>query len=96
MTSRAALLAGANVIYAHLRLFRLLIHVGSPGKKSKTGDTSDLVLDCGSTASFTQSFVYSARSFTSLSRKRRFVAQCAAEVAQRRALFDGTLAVPTP
>ena len=48
------------------------MHVGSPGKKSKTeaiycparndkygaGDTSDLVLDCGGTVSFTQSFVY--------------------------------------
>jgi hypothetical protein len=48
------------------------MHVGSPGKKSKTeamycpvqvnahddGDISDLVLDCGSTVSFTQSFVY--------------------------------------
>jgi hypothetical protein len=48
------------------------MHVGSPGKKSKTearyfparvsaygdGDTSDMVLDCGGTVSFTQSFVY--------------------------------------
>ena len=48
------------------------MHVGAPGKKSKTeamycparndeyeaGDTSDLVLDCGGTVSFTQSFVY--------------------------------------
>ena len=72
MASRAALLAGTNAIYAHLRLFGLLMHVGSPGKKSKTeamycparvnayddGDTSDLMLDCGGTVSFTQSFVY--------------------------------------
>ena len=36
MASRAALLAGTNAIYAHLRLFGLLMHVGSPGKKSKT------------------------------------------------------------
>ena len=50
------------------------MHVGAPGKKSKTeamyfpardeeyeyeaGDTSDLVLDCGGTVSFTQSFFY--------------------------------------
>ena len=48
------------------------MHVGAPGKKSKTeamycpardeeyeaGDTSDLVLDCGGTVSLTQSFVY--------------------------------------
>ena len=48
------------------------MHVGAPAKKSKTEamkcpardeeyvarDTSDLVLDCGGTASFTQSFVY--------------------------------------
>ena len=48
------------------------MHVGSPGKKSTTeamycpvrvsaygdGDTSDLLLDCGGTVSFTQSFVY--------------------------------------
>ena len=55
-----------------MRLFGLLMHVGSAGKKSKTeamycpartdkdddGDTSDLMLDCGGTVSFTQSFVY--------------------------------------
>ena len=48
------------------------MHVGSNGKRSKTealycpartatygdGDTSDLVLDCGGTVSFTESFVY--------------------------------------
>ena len=59
-------------IYEHLRLFGLLMHVGSPGKKSKTeamycparndeyeaGDTSGLVLDYGGTVSFTQSFDY--------------------------------------
>jgi len=52
--------------------FGLLMHVGAPDKKNKTeamycpardeeygaGDTSDLVLDCGGTISFTQSFVY--------------------------------------
>ena len=52
--------------------FGLLMHVGAPDKKNKTeamnfpardegyvaGDTSDLVLVCGGTASFTQSFVY--------------------------------------
>jgi hypothetical protein len=72
VASRVALLAGTNAIYAHLRLFGLLMHVGSPGKKSTTeamycpvrvsaygdGDTSDLLLDCGGTVSFTQSFVY--------------------------------------
>jgi hypothetical protein len=50
------------------------MHVGSPGKKSKTeamycparngeceaGDTSDLILDCGGTVSFTQPFAYLA------------------------------------
>ena len=60
MALRAALLAATNAIYAHLRLFWLLMHVDSPGKKSKTeamycparvsayadGDTSDLMLDC--------------------------------------------------
>jgi hypothetical protein len=48
------------------------MHVGLPGKKSKVedmycsawvsaygdGGTSDLVLDCGGTASFTQTFAY--------------------------------------
>ena len=72
LSSREGLLAATNAIYEHLRLFGLLMHVGSPGKKSKTeamycparndeyeaGDTSDLVLDCGGTVSFTQSFVY--------------------------------------
>jgi len=56
----------------HLRLFGLLMHVGAPGKKSKTeamycpardgeyeaGDTSDLVLDCGGMVGFTLPFVY--------------------------------------
>ena len=56
----------------HLRLFGLLMHVGANGKRSKTeamfcpaktdtysaGDTSDLLLDCGGTVSFTESFVY--------------------------------------
>ena len=72
LDSRATLLAATNAIYRHLRLFGLLMHVGSAGKKSKTeamycpardtpyedGDTSDLVLDCGGTVSFTKSFVY--------------------------------------
>jgi hypothetical protein len=72
LSSREGLLAATNAIYEHLRLFGLLMHVGSPGKKSKTeamycparndeyeaGDTSDLVLDCGGTVSFTESFVY--------------------------------------
>ena len=70
--SRAALLAAANSIYHHMRLFGLLMHVGSAGKQSKTeamycpartdkyddGDTSDLVLDCGGTVSFSKSVVY--------------------------------------
>jgi len=48
------------------------MHVGSNGKRSKTeamycpactatygdGNTSDLMLDCGGTVSFTESFVY--------------------------------------
>jgi hypothetical protein len=72
MFSRVALLAETNAIYTHLRLFGLLMHVDSPGKKSKTeamhcpsrvsahgnGDTSDMVLDCGGTVSSTQSFDY--------------------------------------
>jgi hypothetical protein len=72
LDSRATLLAATNAIRHHLRLFGLLMHVGSPGKKSKTeamycpardtpyenGDTSDLVLGCGGTVSFTKSFVY--------------------------------------
>jgi hypothetical protein len=72
LASRAALLAATNAIYDHLRLFGLLMHVGSNGKRSKTeamycpartaaygdGDTSDLVLDCGGTIGFTESFVY--------------------------------------
>ena len=72
LASRAALLAAANSFYKHLRLFGMLMHVGSEGKRSKTeamycparneeysdGDTSDLVLDCGGTVSFTESFVY--------------------------------------
>jgi len=72
MASRMAHLAGTNAMYPHLRPFRLLMRVGSPGKKSKTeaiycparvstygdGDSSDMVLDCGSTVSFTKSFAY--------------------------------------
>jgi len=72
MASRAAFLAGTNAIYAHMRLFRLLMNVESRGKKSKTeaiycsarvnaygdSDTSDLVLDCGGTVSCTQPFAY--------------------------------------
>jgi hypothetical protein len=72
MASRTVLLAGTNAIYAHLRLFGLLKHVGSPGKMSKTeamhfparvsaycdGDTSDLVLDYGGTVRFTQPLLY--------------------------------------
>ena len=72
LASRAALLAASNTIYDHLRLFGLLMHVGSNGKRSKNearycpartasygdGGTSDLVLDCDGTAGFTESFVY--------------------------------------
>ena len=72
LASRAALLAATNATYDHLRKFGLLMHVGSDGKRSKTeamycparnedygdGDTSDLVLDCGGTVSFTEKFVY--------------------------------------
>ena len=72
LASREALLAATNAMYDHLRLFGLLMHVGANGKRSKTeamfcpartdtysaGDTSDLVLDCGGTVSFTESFVY--------------------------------------
>ena len=72
LASRAALLSATNAIYDHLRKFGLLMHVGSDGKRSKTeamycparnedygdGDTSDLVLDCGGTVSFTEKFVY--------------------------------------
>jgi len=36
LASRAALLAASNAIYYHLRLFGLLMHVGSNGKRSKT------------------------------------------------------------
>ena len=57
---------------AAVSTFGLLVHVGSNGKRSKTeamycparkaaygdGDTSGLVLDCGGTVSFTESFVY--------------------------------------
>ena len=67
IVSREALLAATYAIYDHLRLFGLLMHVGANGKRSKTetmfcpartdtysaGDTSDLVLDCGGTVSFT-------------------------------------------
>jgi hypothetical protein len=72
LESRSSLLVATNAIHEHFRLFGLLMHVGSPGKKSKTeamycpargsqyedGDTSDLVLDCGGTVSFTKTFVY--------------------------------------
>jgi len=72
LSSREGLLAAINAIHKNLRLFGLLMHVGAPGKESKTEtmycpardeeyeawDTSDLVLDCGGTVSFTQSFVY--------------------------------------
>ena len=77
VTSRAALLKGANLIYDHLRRSGLLMHVGWGGKRSKTeamycparneayddGGTSDLVLDCGGTISFTEFLSISARSF---------------------------------
>ena len=70
--SREALLKATNAMYDHLRLFGLLMHVGANGKRSKTeamfcpartdsysaGDTSDLLLECGGTVSFTESFVY--------------------------------------
>ena len=72
--SREALLAMTNEMYNHFRLFGLLMHVGINGMRSKTeamffpaktkadtssaGDTSDMLLDCGGTVSFTQSFVY--------------------------------------
>jgi hypothetical protein len=36
LSSREGLLAATNTIYKHLRLFGLLMHVGAPGKKSKT------------------------------------------------------------
>jgi hypothetical protein len=76
MASRAALLAGTNAIYAHLRLFGLLMHAGSPDKKSKTeamycprgsvrtasATLRALFLDCGGTVSFTAST--SVRFFT--------------------------------
>jgi hypothetical protein len=72
LASRLALLGASNAIYDHMRRFGLLMHVGSPGKQSKTeamfcparyaayddGDTSDLVLDCGGTIGFTKFFVY--------------------------------------
>ena len=72
VASRAALLAATNATYDHLRKFGLLMHVGRDGKRSKTeamycparnedygdGDTSDLLLDCGGTVSFTEKFVY--------------------------------------
>ena len=69
---RAALLAATNRICDQLRLFGLLMHVGSESKKSKMeaiycpaqdeeygdGDTPDLVLDCDGIICFTKSFVY--------------------------------------
>ncbi len=73
LASREALLAATNAMYNnHLRLFGLLMHVGANDKRSKTeamfcpvktdtysaGDTSDLLLDCGGTVSFTESLVY--------------------------------------
>jgi hypothetical protein len=36
IVSCAALLAGSNAMYAPLRLFGILLHVGSLGKKNKT------------------------------------------------------------
>ena len=36
LSSRESLLAATNAIHKHLRLFGLLMHVGAPGKKSKT------------------------------------------------------------
>ena len=36
LASRAALLAAANSFFKHLRLFGMLMHVGSEGKRSKT------------------------------------------------------------
>ena len=65
-------MSATNAIYDHLRKFGLLMHVGTDGKRSKTeamycparnedygdGNTSDLVLDCGGTVSFTEKFVY--------------------------------------
>ena len=67
-----AALAASSAIFDHIRIFGLLMHVGSNGKWGKTeamycparkaaygdGGTPDLVLDCGGTASFTESFVY--------------------------------------
>jgi hypothetical protein len=72
LASRAALLAASSAIYDHHRLFGLLMRVGPNGKQSKSGamyctarnemygdgDTSDPMLDCGGTVSFTESFVY--------------------------------------
>jgi len=72
LSSREGFIAATNAIHKHLRLFGLLMHVGAPGKKSETeamhcpaqdeeyeaGDTSDLLLDCGGTVSFTQSSIY--------------------------------------
>ena len=71
-SSRADLVAGAEAIDAHLKLFGLLMHVGRGGKRSKTeavlfhkrhsrqedGDTSDITLPCGGTISFTPQFTY--------------------------------------
>ncbi len=59
-------------MYDPLGLFGFLMHVGANGETSKTeamfcpakmgtcsaGDTSDLLLDCGGTVSFTESFMY--------------------------------------
>mmetsp|Transcript_19451 Transcript_19451/g.44122 ORF Transcript_19451/g.44122 Transcript_19451/m.44122 type:complete len:211 (+) Transcript_19451:2233-2865(+) len=70
--SRKALPDASNKTYGHLRKFGLLMHVGSESKKSKAevmfcpardeqyedGDISDLVLNCGGTIGFTESFVY--------------------------------------
>ena len=72
LASREALLAATNAMYDHFRLFGLLMRVGANSKRSKmevmfcpvrkdaysAGDTSDLLLDCGGTVSFTESFVY--------------------------------------
>ena len=71
-SSRADLVAGAEAIDAHLKLFGLLMHVGRGGKRSKTeavlfhkrhsrqedGDTSDITLACGGTIRYTPQFTY--------------------------------------
>jgi hypothetical protein len=72
LASRKALLAATNAMGDYLRLFGILMHVFANGKWRKTeatfcpaktdsnsaGETSDVVLDCRGTVSFTESFVY--------------------------------------